>query len=75
MERAEEGEGRQGRVNLLAKNLKKGIDFFLKALYNVIGKSVGVWRRLVARYLGVVEVVGSSPVTPTRSLSDLYTLS
>ncbi len=26
---------------------------------------VGVWRRLVARYLGVVEAVGSSPVTPT----------
>ncbi len=25
----------------------------------------GVWRRLVARYLGVVEAVGSSPVTPT----------
>ena len=24
-----------------------------------------MWRRLVARYLGVVEVVGSSPVTPT----------
>lgn len=27
--------------------------------------SIGVWRRLVARYLGVVEVVGSNPVTPT----------
>ena len=26
---------------------------------------IGVWRRLVARYLGVVEAVGSSPVTPT----------
>ncbi len=25
----------------------------------------GVWRRLVARYLGVVEAVGSSPVTQT----------
>ena len=25
-----------------------------------------MWRRLVARYLGVVEVVGSSPVTPTK---------
>ncbi len=24
-----------------------------------------MWRRLVARYLGVVEAVGSSPVTPT----------
>ena len=29
-------------------------------------KRFGVWRRLVARYLGVVEVVGSSPVTPTN---------
>ena len=32
--------------------------------YNI--KVVGVWRRLVARYLGVVEAVGSSPVTPTN---------
>ena len=29
---------------------------------------VGVWRRLVARYLGVVEAVGSSPVTPTMKI-------
>ena len=28
-------------------------------------RAIGVWRRLVARYLGVVEAVGSSPVTPT----------
>ncbi len=28
-----------------------------------------MWRRLVARYLGVVEVVGSSPVTPTTSVT------
>ena len=33
--------------------------------YNI--KVVGVWRRLVARYLGVVEAVGSSPVTPTMA--------
>ena len=26
-----------------------------------------MWRRLVARYLGVVEVVGSNPVTPTNT--------
>ena len=26
---------------------------------------IGVWRRLVARFLGVEEVVGSNPVTPT----------
>ena len=29
-------------------------------------RAIGVWRRLVARYLGVVEAVGSSPVTPTK---------
>lgn len=26
----------------------------------------GVWRRLVARYLGVVEAAGSNPVTQTK---------
>ena len=34
-------------------------------VYNII--AIGVWRRLVARYLGVVEAVGSSPVTPTST--------
>lgn len=33
---------------------------------------VGVWRRLVARYLGVVEAVGSSPVTPTIRLCRFF---
>ena len=33
--------------------------------YNILRQNVGVWRRLVARYLGVVEAVGSSPATPT----------
>ena len=28
-----------------------------------------MWRRLVARYLGVVEAVGSSPVTPTNEIN------
>ena len=28
-----------------------------------------MWRSLVARYLGVVEVVGSSPVTQTKFLN------
>ena len=28
--------------------------------------SIWVWRRLVARYLGVVEAVGSSPATQTK---------
>ena len=27
---------------------------------------IWVWRRLVARYLGVVEAVGSSPATQTN---------
>ena len=36
--------------------MKKGLSIY----------DIGVWRRLVARYLGVVEVVGSNPVTPTN---------
>ena len=28
--------------------------------------NIWVWRRLVARYLGVVEAAGSNPVTQTR---------
>ena len=39
------------------------LDILVVLLYN--SNVVGVWRRLVARYLGVVEAVGSSPVTPT----------
>ena len=35
-------------------------------IYDIILMLNGVWRRLVARYLGVVEAVGSSPVTPTN---------
>ena len=27
--------------------------------------AIGLWRSLVARYLGVVEVVGSNPASPT----------
>ena len=27
--------------------------------------NIGLWRSLVARYLGVVEVVGSNPASPT----------
>ena len=36
--------------------------------YGIIanGVDVWVWRRLVARYLGVVEAAGSSPVTQTK---------
>ena len=38
-------------------------------MHNTLKKYVGVWRRLVARYLGVVEAVGSSPVTPTNEIN------
>ena len=44
--------------------LQKPLDKITVMSYNNI--VVGVWRRLVARYLGVVEAVGSSPVTPTN---------
>ena len=42
----------------------KTLDYCIQIGYNIY--VVGVWRRLVARYLGVVEVVGSNPVTPTN---------
>ena len=43
----------------------KTLDYCIQIGYNIY--DIGVWRRLVARYLGVVEVVGSNPVTPTKS--------
>ena len=42
----------------------KTLDYCIQIGYNIY--VVGVWRRLVARYLGVVEVVGSNPITPTN---------
>ncbi len=33
--------------------------------YNHFAVENGLWRSLVARYLGVVEVVGSNPASPT----------
>ena len=35
----------------------------------VWGRSVGVWRSLVARLFWVQEVVGSSPAAPTNEIS------
>ncbi len=35
---------------------------------------VGVWRSLVARYLGVVEVVSSNLATPTMDIRILHYL-
>ena len=43
---------------------KKSLDKPLSVVYNVT--VIWVWRRLVARYLGVVEAAGSSPVTQTK---------
>lgn len=43
------------------------IDNLQKKIYNI---QIWVWRRLVARYLGVVEVVGSNPVTQTSILCE-----
>ena len=43
---------------------KKSLDKLLSVVYNVT--VIWVWRRLVARYLGVVEAAGSSPVTQTK---------
>ena len=41
------------------------IDFESDLCYIGLCVSVWVWRRLVARYLGVVEAAGSTPVTQT----------
>ena len=46
-----------------AGKCKKTLDTALQKWYNSL--RIGVWRRLVARFLGVEEVVGSNPVTPT----------
>ena len=45
---------------------KSPIDFTPRLWYNVFRTNVWVWRRLVARYLGVVEAAGSTPVTQTK---------
>ncbi len=34
-------------------------------------EDVGTWRSLVARLLGVQEVVGSNPAVPTKYFKDL----
>ena len=53
----------KGIFRIFQTFLSKPLDKIIVMSYNNI--VVGVWRRLVARYLGVVEAVGSSPVTPT----------
>ena len=51
----------------------------LYAIIHALTKNNWVWRSLVARYLGVVEAAGSSPVTQTmlsvHNASELWTLS
>lgn len=54
----------KGIFRIFQTFLSKPLDKIIVMSYNNI--VVGVWRRLVARYLGVVEAVGSSPVTPTN---------
>ena len=54
------------------KNFCFFANFLKKLLTNVrkpciISTVIWVWRRLVARYLGVVEAAGSNPVTQTKS--------
>ena len=34
----------------------------------IVALDIWVWRRLVARYLGVVEAAGSNPVTQTSKI-------
>ena len=52
-----------GRKYFLFRFFKKSLDKRKKRVYNII--VIWVWRRLVARYLGVVEAAGSNPVTQT----------
>ena len=49
-----------------SKEHKKTLDMAEIKCYNIL--VIGVWRRLVARFLGVEEVVGSNPVTPTKKV-------
>ena len=50
----------------------KTLDYCIQIGYNIY--DIGVWRRLVARYLGVVEAVGSNPATQTKAAGvHLYT--
>ena len=50
----------------ISKERKKTLDTAEIKCYNIL--VIGVWRRLVARFLGVEEVVGSNPVTPTKKV-------
>ena len=47
---------------------KKALDKTTRLWYNLscCRKAIWVWRSLVARYLGVVEAVGSNPATQTK---------
>lgn len=58
-----EAHSGKGIFRIFQTFLSKPLDKIIVMSYNIV---VGVWRRLVARYLGVVEAVGSSPVTPTN---------
>ena len=53
---------------------RKALDKMCGLWYNLscCRKAIWVWRSLVARYLGVVEAVGSSPATRTTSSRTAY---
>ena len=52
----------------MSRNFQKVLDKSGLMWYNtiVVETDIWVWRRLVARYLGVVEAAGSNPVTQTK---------
>ena len=59
--------GRTGQKNFAFS--RKALDKMCGLWYNLscCRKAIWVWRSLVARYLGVVEAVGSNPATQTIS--------
>ena len=52
----------------MSRKFQKVLDKSDLLWYNTIVVEIDnwVWRRLVARYLGVVEAAGSNPVTQTK---------
>ena len=59
--------GRTGQKNFAFS--RKALDKMCGLWYNLscCRKAIWVWRSLVARYLGVVEAVGSNPATQTKT--------
>ncbi len=55
-------------INLFSAELNR---VACKTTSNRVTIHNGMWRSLVARYLGEVEVTGSNPVIPTTNQRDL----